>query len=433
MTLHFTNKGFQTMISQLFRVVFVAAFLTTVFGFNVTPAKAAPWPSDGTLRSTTCIQIKKDEIPLTDLKTIQQMGFGCVRVDVRWDWIEKNGSYDLAWTKQIIGSINSNGLKAYINFSGLHPAHSTRTPLNLPSTDADIQAYANYVAAVAGALSVNNGVPTGNIFEVTPNEPERIAGNSQSLGQDNAQIVASMSHRACLAVRQVAPKSTIVIGAFGQFPQINDIPSYYPQPIAVLGSENTASCADAVSFHFYSSDPHETPGKLMDRIQGLSAFAQKYAGRAIPVIIGETGASRFNVAANEQSDLDIDRVLIGAEYGYTHQMTMPINIYEWKTSVSLLDSADPYEARFNISGQPAGAFFANFLPQIADSKIVDVRDPSVGHHALVFQTVATGSKIMVVWSDANDVVCKASGNGYTATFTMTPQIVSFGSLLTCVK
>lgn len=272
-----------------------------------------------------------------DLARIRSAGFTWVRVDLKWENVERRrGSYDFKSFDVLANALGSQGLRPVVILAYGNPLYSSRgdTPVFLSRVDSD-EFREGFAAFSVAAVARYAG--RGFIWEQW-NEPN----NRHSWPPaPNAEAYVALMRRAGAAIRQRFPRETIV----GPASSYVDLPFIE----ACLGG-GMLEFWSGVSVHPYRQAPPEAAARDYAQLRGLIA---RYAGpgRPVPIICSEWGYSTAWKGYDDLKQADFLRRIIQLN----RAQGVPLTIwYDWRD-----DGDDPanQEDRFGLVRRGPGGLF----------------------------------------------------------------------------
>ncbi len=284
--------------------------------------------------------------PNTEIERLAALGFRFVRMDLFWDFVERQkGQYDFSSYERIVGALVARGIRPLCILAYNNPLYdnSPSPPSTVvgPQTDEARQAFGRFAAAAAAQFK-----GYGIVWEIW-NEPDLPRFWYPKPDPDDYMALAKV---AIDAMRRVEPDTTIVAPALiGLEPQFQEAWNFLERCFEL----GLPGLADAISVHPYRLGPPESATSDYPRLRALVTQYAPEGKQNMPIICSEWGYSLTWVSQEQQAAYFVRLFLINL------LNDLSVNIwYDWQD-----DGPDPEqtEANFGIvtwNDQPKMVYFA---------------------------------------------------------------------------
>lgn len=257
------------------------------------------------------VNVKNERITPAELAEIAASGIKRVRISISWYAVEQQaGQYrwdirlprrtdadDYATRKdftydELLSWVARAGLKAdttlhegnagllgLVNIAA--PGKPAEYRHAAPHSDAQLRQFAAFAGATAKHFAKIGDVARWHIW----NEPDTDGGFPP---KTNAAEVGKLAAYSCQAIREVAPKASVMGVALGAY---GDGDLRYDFMAGMFAEANPLACLNGFSVHPYRSAPPETAAADYARVRKVLAPYQPVGKAAVPVTVDEWGYS----------------------------------------------------------------------------------------------------------------------------------------------
>lgn len=304
------------------------------------------------------------------LDIARDAGFKLVRLDLRWQRVERNGEYRFEQADRILNAFESRGLGALAILDYGHPQHGGETP----QTADDIAAYARYAEAVAMHFKGHK-----IRYEIW-NEPNLARFWKP---RPDADAYTALLRQAVAAIRRADPSAPISTGGVANF------------DLAFLSRmlhSGSAAEVNAIGIHPYRDSGPET---VVSELLTLRRMIDGTLGQRVEIWSTEWGYSSARIGVDRQAVLAVRQALTLWAFG------LPLAIwYDLRD-----DGTDPRNPEHNFglldSGgreKPAMAAIRTLAKAASGRTYAGlVRDVPEGVHAMCLD--APAGKVFIVWTE----------------------------------
>lgn len=389
------------------------------------------------------VQVKPERTTDQDLDQIKAMGFGFVRFDFRWTWIERrHGHYDWRVFDAFIAKLRSRGLKAMMVLDGGNEIYSgttepdpskpyfgSSTMTAAPTSEEDQKAFASFSAA-----AVEHFGSKDIIWEIW-NEPDT---RGFWPPYPDSQAYARLASFACEAIREKDPDATIIGPAASKMPSI--LKPWEQNFIKPILDSPAAACFDALSFHSYRL--HEPPESVSLDYKISASYIAKHTPhplRPLPIVNSEWGYSTAVSTPEQQAAYVLRTHILNRLNG------VPLSVwFEWKNPELPYVPADDSENHFGLVDEngafkPAATALAKLLPFLQKAVIerrVDLKDSQV--YAIIVRQQNNAYNVLA-WTNNEDpastLILDIEDKGRTKTYllSMHPQLIAISTATPKIK
>ena len=225
-------------------------------------------------------------------------GFGWVRDEIYWDEVETGSGFSVPqFAEEYVDFLTQNGTKILLTLGLTHPSYDGG---NFPSSDAAVEAYAEYCGFIAEYFK--GKIDTFEIF----NEPDLYYNQDGSnvTGEQYAKLLKA----AYTSIKQAQPDATVIAGA------LTEMIGSEPFLKSMLNVPDIGDYMDALSIHPYSNTGYyvdECKERVNKNILQNIQIAEKNLDAAglndLPIWLTEFGSTSNNEDGHDNS------------YGYTEE------------------------------------------------------------------------------------------------------------------
>lgn len=319
---------------------------------------------------------------IDQLKLIKSAGFRVIRVDMKWEQVEKvKGAYDWSEYDAFIKDLKAVGLRPMfiLDYSNrlYEPMFESLNKPYPPRSEVGVRAFSRWAATAAKRYSGENV-----IWEVW-NEPNH---KFHWPSTPNVNEYFNLLKATYTAIKS-ADNQAFVVG-----PASAGIDWDYLEGLFSLGG---LQFLDAVTVHPYRDKEPETVGDSYDRLKRLIADSSLPGKFRPPVVSGEWGYPTHSLGITWQDQAKYIVRMFLTNYFYE----IPLSIwYDWRNDGNnFLDKEHNFGILIN-NGKPKPAFFTfkNMSDQLNGLKLESkVKKDDI--YAMTFSG-SNGNKTIVVWS-----------------------------------
>jgi polysaccharide biosynthesis protein PslG len=340
----------------------------------------------------------------SDMDMIKSAGFGFVRTDIHWAWIEKSkGEYDFHICDQLIEGLSKRGLRALIILDYSNKLYEIGKSIR---TEEGRQAFARFVAAAATRYK-GKGV-TWELW----NEPN-LKRNWEP--QADAGEYMALARVAIPAIRKADPDAACIAPATSGVPQ-DFLEACFKQGLLDL--------VDGVSIHPYLGFGtfNKPPEMLFDNenIRKLKALIAGYSsGTCPPIVASEWGYSDIWKGGDEE----LQGQYVARELLTAMGLGFPLVAwYDWHD-----DGTNPTNGEYHFgiitydrNPKPAYAAVKRLTDALQGMRFIRRLESAPGDYLLLFGN--GGAQTLAAWT--SDVMHPVEVSGKRLLLSGDPQYVS---------